>query len=360
MPWKVQPVSDIRFALCHAVRSANLSVVQAAREFAVSRKTARKWLKVFDATPHPSSRDLAHRSRKPRRSPDRTCDAVEAAALHLRDRHNWGPRKIQFHLAANHQTTPFDPHSGHRPDAQRTHRAASPAKAAGTMLWTTPAQSTLATRLQRTRRSRPQKTHASEHPRRSLPISPGFQTLLQRHHEQRLGRALGRLCQRRTPRSRSSATTPLPPGEHCGPRASAGLNHAWHAWTSTSLTAGPITHRLREKSNACTAPASANCSTSTPDATAPSTLNRTANNGAIPTTPCALTRPSETCHPPHDGGPAPHPDVLPEPHYPKGSTLRTVCDAGKVSVRSYRILCERGIAGEKVRVEERDHDIAVF
>ena len=60
--------------------------------------------------------------------------------------------------------------------------------------------------------------------------------------------------------------------------------------------------------------------------------------------------------------PRTRPDALPEPDgfYPAGSTLRTVGCAGTVSVDGRRILCGRGIAGERVRVEQRDRELAVF
>src|SRR5689334_14031222 len=101
MPWKVDAVSDVRFALCHAVRSLGRPVAAAAREFGVSRKTAHKWLNVYDdvgrrddAPPGPVHA-LVDRSRRPHHSPARTADDVERQALAVRDRYNWGPRKIR-------------------------------------------------------------------------------------------------------------------------------------------------------------------------------------------------------------------------------------------------------------------------
>jgi transposase len=51
MPWSVRPVSELRTALVHAVRSAGVPAAEAARRFGVSRKTAFKWLARFDARP---------------------------------------------------------------------------------------------------------------------------------------------------------------------------------------------------------------------------------------------------------------------------------------------------------------------
>ena len=116
MPWKVDAVSDVRFALCHAVRSLHRPVAAVAREFGVSRKTAHKWLNVYDdlgdrAGEAEAAREaegaggstvsaaaLADRSRRPRRSPARTGDDVERQALAVRDTYNWGPRKIRAFL----------------------------------------------------------------------------------------------------------------------------------------------------------------------------------------------------------------------------------------------------------------------
>jgi transposase InsO family protein len=110
MPWKAPTVSELRFALVHAVRSAGVPAARAARDFGVSRKTAFKWLRVYDddaaagpAAPDPAAAPgpaaLADRSRRPHRSPARTPDATEAAVVAVRDRHNWGPRKIHHYLA---------------------------------------------------------------------------------------------------------------------------------------------------------------------------------------------------------------------------------------------------------------------
>src|SRR4051812_401878 len=110
MPWKVDTVSDVRFALCHAVRTLHRPLAAAARDFGVSRKTAHKWLNVFDAARAAAAAAagdpgtcpgtcpaaaLADRSRRPRHSPGRTADAVERQLLAVRDEYNWGPRKVR-------------------------------------------------------------------------------------------------------------------------------------------------------------------------------------------------------------------------------------------------------------------------
>lgn len=95
MPWKVYPMHEVRFALVHAVRHLGVRVAAAARQFGVSRRVAYKWLARHDAQP---GMLLLDRSRRPRTSPARSDAGVERRVLDVRDRFNWGPRKIHFHL----------------------------------------------------------------------------------------------------------------------------------------------------------------------------------------------------------------------------------------------------------------------
>ena len=54
------------------------------------------------------------------------------------------------------------------------------------------------------------------------------------------------------------------------------------------------------------------------------------------------------------------PDALPEVVYEAGATLRRVSHGGDVRYRNARIVVGRGLHGQTVRVEERDHDIGVY
>jgi transposase InsO family protein len=100
MPWSTTTVSELRTAFVHAVRTAKRPVTQAARDFGIARKTAYKWLALFDAR-----RPLDDRSRKPHRSPTRTPDRLEAAVLAVRDQFGWGPRKIVAYLRNQNRPT---------------------------------------------------------------------------------------------------------------------------------------------------------------------------------------------------------------------------------------------------------------
>jgi hypothetical protein len=56
----------------------------------------------------------------------------------------------------------------------------------------------------------------------------------------------------------------------------------------------------------------------------------------------------------------PRPPTLPRVTYPRDSITRRVSHAGDVRYRNARILVGRGLAGEVVRVEERERDVAVY
>jgi transposase-like protein len=100
MPWRRLSVYEQRLAMVHRVVTLKRSVTDVAREFGVSRRTAHKWLKRYrDREPG----GLQDRPKRPRRSPDRTDDAVERAVLDVRERHHWGPRKIHRVLQVQEQ-----------------------------------------------------------------------------------------------------------------------------------------------------------------------------------------------------------------------------------------------------------------
>jgi transposase InsO family protein len=77
--------------LIHCIRTLHRPIGQVAAEFGVSRKTACKWLAIYDADP---AAPLVDRSRRPLHSPAQTDICCQQRVLQLRDRTNWGPRKI--------------------------------------------------------------------------------------------------------------------------------------------------------------------------------------------------------------------------------------------------------------------------
>ena len=95
MPWEVKPVSEIRLAFIHEVRTLHTPVSLACQKFKISRKTGYKWLARYQQQP---GLPLTDRSRRPKSSPRRTSAALEQAVLDVRERFHWGPQKIRAFL----------------------------------------------------------------------------------------------------------------------------------------------------------------------------------------------------------------------------------------------------------------------
>jgi transposase InsO family protein len=95
MPWKECPMSELRLAFVKLVQSLHYPVARACREFGVSRKTGYKWLRRAQQQPQ---QPLTDRSRRPLASPRSTTAAVEQQILEVRDRYGWGGRKIRAFL----------------------------------------------------------------------------------------------------------------------------------------------------------------------------------------------------------------------------------------------------------------------
>jgi transposase InsO family protein len=89
MSWLELTVREQRLSLIHRVVTLRHTTVQAAKEFGVCRKTVHKWLKRYRAHEH-----LEDQSHRPRHSPDKTPQEIEDAVVDVRQRHNWGARKI--------------------------------------------------------------------------------------------------------------------------------------------------------------------------------------------------------------------------------------------------------------------------
>jgi transposase InsO family protein len=103
MPWEVQPVSEIRLAFIHEVRTLHTPVSLACQKFKISRKTGYKWLARYQQQP---GLPLTDRSRRPKSSPHRTPESLEQAVLDVRQRFHWGPQKIHAFLQAQGQPLP--------------------------------------------------------------------------------------------------------------------------------------------------------------------------------------------------------------------------------------------------------------
>jgi transposase InsO family protein len=103
MPWESHSMSEIRNAFIHHVLALSNPVALACRNFGISRKTAYKWLTRYRNAPNVPLLDL---SRRPRSSPLRTAPDIENLVLSVRTKFGWGPRKIHAHLVQQQHPLP--------------------------------------------------------------------------------------------------------------------------------------------------------------------------------------------------------------------------------------------------------------
>jgi len=96
MPWKVSDVMEQRFRLVERWKHSGEGIAELARRFAISRKTAYKWLERYELG---GLEGLQDRSRRPLVQAGRTPPALEQWVVDLRHTHpSWGPRKLRAWL----------------------------------------------------------------------------------------------------------------------------------------------------------------------------------------------------------------------------------------------------------------------
>ena len=96
MPWKARTTMSLRFEFVKFALIDGSNITELCRRFEISRKTGYKWIHRFLLE---GFSGLADRSRRPRKSPTKTSDALENAILKVRQRHPaWGGRKIRKRL----------------------------------------------------------------------------------------------------------------------------------------------------------------------------------------------------------------------------------------------------------------------
>jgi transposase InsO family protein len=103
MPWKELPMSELRVAFVKLVDVLHYSIARACREFGISRKTGYKWLQRARLQPE---QPLTDQSRRPLASPRRTAEDLEQQILEVRDTYGWGGRKIRAFLRQRGVTAP--------------------------------------------------------------------------------------------------------------------------------------------------------------------------------------------------------------------------------------------------------------
>ena len=360
MAWKVKTVSDSRFALCHSVRNGGLAVAVAARRFGVSRKTANKWLKIFDRDPQAGSLALQDRSRRPIHSPLRTSDKIADQALAWRDRRNWGARKIQTMLKKDSIDAPsirtinaiLARHGRIKPKMppaalQRFERPLP------NQLW----QLDFKGPVEVDRKKLMPLTILDDHSRYLLAFEPCTDltmatawNVLWKVFDQ-AGMPEQILCDN----AFSGRASYRPAGLSWFDSRLVRLGIApCHGRPYQPQTQGKVEalHRSAVRELLDFDARKDNITHFTQDCRAWRDLYNTQRPhqalGDIP--PVLRWIPS----------PRARPSKLPELSYPAGSVLRHVCEHGRISFKKYRILCGHGIGGDLVRIEERDNEIAVF
>ena len=96
MVWREVLVMDQRLEFVRLYRLEGANKRALCRRFGISAQTGYKWLQRFDG----DRASCADQSRRPKSSPWRCSDTVEASVLRVRDEHPaWGARKIEAVLA---------------------------------------------------------------------------------------------------------------------------------------------------------------------------------------------------------------------------------------------------------------------
>jgi transposase InsO family protein len=355
-----------------------MSVAAAARDFAVSRKTAHKWLAVFDAAggaPACPSAGLTDRSRRPRASPARTPDAATAALLDARDRFGWGGRKCRAFVlqdAARRGQPPPDglpaartcdavlARHGRVPPRGPAADAVAPGRferAAPNDLWQVDHKGG----VEVDRRRRFCLTVIDDHSRYLLAFEPLDDKTMARAFDVLWGafERAGLPAQVLSDNAFNAMGTDRPAGlswfdarlvrlgiepAHGGPYhpQTQGKAERLHATADAELV-------FRDARRDTAEHFAADCRAWRDRYNA---LRPHQAIGDVP--PAARWRPAAD---------RPRPAALPDPesHYPPGGELRRVCREGLLRLDGCRVLVGRGIAGQAVRVERRDHgEVAVF
>lgn len=359
MPWKgALTVSDIRQLFLEQLRTHLHSLAAACRQHGISRKTAYKWRHRFQQA---GVQGLQDRSRRPYHSPDRTDPALEQAIIQTHQQFHWGAAKIHAYLRSQQQPVPsittvhaiLRRHGQvlpHRPTAEPVQRFEQPGPNA---LWQMDFKGPL--EVQRTRIY--PLSILDDHSRYLLTLV-GCPTIRYEPLWTVLWNLLGEVG--------------LPDALLCDNyfNSRAGGSLVGLSWFDSQLirlgirpthgrpyhpqTQGKV-ERLHRTLETELWP---DLDTSSLDA-----VNRQFErwrtevyNPLRPHEALGLQPPIRRYRPSN----RPRPDRLPEVEYPSGSVLRRVQSAGCISYHSCRILIGTGLAGQYVRLEERDQHLRIF
>ena len=357
MPWEILPVSELRTAFVHEVRTLHTPVSVACEKFNISRKTGYKWLARYAELP---GVPLGDRSRRPVSSPKKTASDVEQAVLDVRARFHWGPRKIHAFLKQQGRALP----------SSRT--VANILKRHGCIA----SEEKVETPPQRFERARPhelwqcdykgpieilrQKIYTlsviDDHSRFLVALQPTLDLTMRTAFDV-LWKAFGEFG--------------LPEGilsdNAFGTSRSAPKTISWFDAQLVRLGIHPIHGRPYHPQT--------QGKVERFHGTLEKELLPYVRRDSLPNFAADLDewrrdiyntlRPHEALgnQPPltrFEPSPRPRPQKLPAVVYPDGAALRRVSDTGFIRWRYYRIQVGQGLAHQYVRVEDRDHEVAVF
>ncbi len=104
MPWMETPVPNQRLQFLADYERKERPVAQLARQYAISRKTAYKWIARYAAE---GPAGLVDASRAPKHHPQQVPEAMVEQILALRDEFGWGARKLRVMLEAKPSERPW-------------------------------------------------------------------------------------------------------------------------------------------------------------------------------------------------------------------------------------------------------------
>jgi transposase InsO family protein len=358
MPWKVQPMSEVRFAFVYQVETLHRPVAEVCREFGVARKTGYKWLS--RSREEAGSEALQDRSRRPRSTPRRTAEELENQVLAVRDQYGWGARKIRALLQRQGVELPsintvhavLRRHGRLRPAPQPSPPLQTFERSAPNELWQLDFKGPLEVARQRVCPLSILDDHSrfllTVRADRDLTMNTAWRILWDTFGEHGLpegvlcDNAFSNLGQNDVGLSRFDSwlvrlnVRPVH-GRAYHPQTQGKVERLHRTYQDEMLR-----HVRRDSVEHFNADA---------DRWRREIYNTLRPHEALADLPpIARWRPS----------PRPRPDKLPEVEYPSGSTLRKVSCRGEIFYHNYRILVGKGLAGETVRLEEQAEGWAVY
>jgi len=93
MSWREANTMSLRKEFVQAAQQRNANIRSLCRQYSITPRTAYKWLKRYEAQ---GEAGLEDQSRRPRQSPQRSGEEIEAKVIRVREIHaSWGGRKIR-------------------------------------------------------------------------------------------------------------------------------------------------------------------------------------------------------------------------------------------------------------------------